>query len=271
MPEGDTIHRAAHQTRALLEGRLIDELCLRDRGSIDALVGKRVVAVGAHGKHLLVEIEGGWTLRVHLGMRGRWRRVRPGAARPASAVVWLRAGHASFVCTGAYQAELIPAARLRAHGRLARLGADVLAPAPDIDAMVERAMIGAHRRREIGDVLLDQTIAAGIGNVYKSEVLFLGRVHPRTKMEAIDAATVRALYDRASKLMRANLHTPKRVTVPARTRIASGSRFYVYRRNEKPCLVCETAIERIVQGDQARSTYFCPRCQTIRGCQIVQG
>jgi endonuclease-8 len=109
---------------------------------------------------------------------------------------------------------------------------------------------------------MDQRIAAGIGNVYKSEVLFECRVHPRTNMQHITADRVRELYERAAALMRLNLLTRRRTAVPLRRRpTPSSQRLWVYGRAGRPCLDCGTTIERFMQGDMNRSTYFCPACQ----------
>ena len=128
--------------------------------------------------------------------------------------------------------------------------------------MVKRARLPGHAEREIGDVLLDQRVAAGIGNVYKSEVLFEVRVHPRTKVGELSDAQLTGIFETAARLMRLNLLTRRRTTVPLRRRgQPSSQRLWVYMRAGKPCLECGTPIERFLQGDMARSTYFCPHCQ----------
>jgi endonuclease VIII len=265
MPEGDTIHRIAGALQRELEGRVLDRLMLRDRGDVAELAGRRVERVHALGKHLLIEVESGWTLRVHLGMHGQWRRrhaAEPGPARPTVAIV---AGERAFDCTRAYTAELVRTAALRTHGKLARLGPDLLADSPDIAEAVRRARTPAFAGREIGDALLDQRIAAGIGNVYKSEILFVCRTHPRAHLHSLQADTLHALFTTAAQLMRQNLRTHRRTAVPPRRRPEAGSqRLWVYGRAGKPCLECGTAIKRFLQGDMARSTYWCPACQDAR-------
>lgn len=122
--------------------------------------------------------------------------------------------------------------------------------------------MGAYGDREIGDVLMDQRVAAGIGNVYKSEVLFECRVHPRTRVHELSDEKLTGLFERAAQLMRLNLLTRRRTSVPLRRRATpSSQRLWVYMRNGKECLDCGTAIERFMQGDMNRSTYFCPQCQ----------
>jgi endonuclease VIII len=262
VPEGDTIHRTARALQRELEGRTLDRLFVRDRGDVAELAGRTVERVEAVGKHLLVHVAGGWTLRVHLGMHGAWRRRHarePAARAPTVTIV---SGDRAFDCSRAYTAELLRTAALPGHARLGRLGPDLLAPEPDIDEAVRRAALPAHAGREIGDVLLDQRVAAGIGNVYKSELMFEARLHPRTRMLAIDRAALHALFTNAARLLRLNLTTRRRTAVPLQRRPRAGSqRLWVYGRAGKPCLDCGTAVERFLQGDMARSTYWCPRCQ----------
>jgi endonuclease VIII len=262
MPEGDTIHRIARALGPILCGRRLDRIALRDRGEVDALTGARVESVEAVGKHLLVHFQGDWSLRVHLGMNGRVTRhhVRqPLRGRPTAVLV---SGETLIAVERAFTAELVRTTALRAHPKLARLGPDLLADPPALEDVVRRARRPAYRAREIGDLLLDQRVAAGIGNVYKSEVLFECRVHPRTPVGDLAADRLRGVYETAAARMRENLATRRRTTVPLRRRARpSSERLWVYGREGKPCLECGSAIERFLQGDMARSTYFCPGCQ----------
>jgi endonuclease VIII len=262
VPEGDTVHRIARVLSAELGGQTLTRLFVRDRGDVPELAGRRVDAVEARGKHLLVHIDGGWTLRVHLGMKGRWirRHIEERVSRDVTCM--LVVGQTAFICERAYTAELLRGTALRTHPRLERLGPDLLIDPPDIDEAVRRASLPGNAGREIGDLLLDQRVAAGIGNVYKSEVLFECRVHPRARVGRLSADQVRALFEKAAHLMRLNLLTRHRLVVPLKRRsTATSHRFWVYMRHGKPCLDCGARIERFLQGDMARSTYFCPRCQ----------
>jgi endonuclease VIII len=262
MPEGDTIHRTALALQRELQGRTLDRIVLRDRGDVAELAGRRVERVHALGKHLLVDIEGGWTLRVHLGMHGKWLRRHAREAQARAPTVVLVAGDRAFDCVRAFTAELVRTSALRTHAKLARLGPDLLVESPDIDEAVRRALMPAYAGREIGDVLLDQRVAAGIGNVWKSEVLFACRVNPRANAGSLTREELRALYETASRLMRENLGTRRRESVPLRRRPEPGSqRLWAYGRAGKPCLECGAPIERFLQGDMGRSTYWCPVCQ----------
>lgn len=265
MPEGDTIRRIARVLGRELTGRDISRLTLNHLGDIPDLAGKRVEKIEALGKHMLVSFNAPWVLRVHLGMNGRWRRLHVRQRAPRDPTVRIESGEAAYVCEGAYKAELLRGSTLRTNPRIARLGPDLLADPPDIDAAVKRATQPGNASREIGDVIMDQRIAAGVGNVYKSEVLFECRVHPRQLMHELSETDVRGIYEKAAALMRLNLLTRRRTSVPLRRRPQPSShRFWVYVRAGKPCMDCGTIIKRFLQGDMGRSTYFCPRCQASR-------
>jgi len=174
-------------------------------------------------------------------------------------------GDVCYVCARAYRAELVRTRALAIHPQLARLGPDLLADPPAIDELVRRARLPAHAGREIADLLLDQRVAAGIGNVYKSEVLFECHVNPRTSVRQLDDEQLASLFRTAARLMRLNLLTRQRTAVPIRRRaLPSSHRLWVYGRAGQPCLDCGTPIARFLQGDHARSTYFCPCCQPAR-------
>jgi endonuclease VIII len=265
MPEGDTVHRVARVLGAELTGQTLTALALRDRGEVPELAGTAIESVEAVGKHLLVNFSAGWTLRVHLGMYGSWLRSHARESRPRDWTVIITTGDVAYVCRRSYRAELLRTPALRTHPRLARLGPDLLADPPQIDDMVKRARLPAHAEREIGDVLLDQRVASGIGNVYKSEVLFEVRVHPRTKLRELSDEQLTRIFETAARLMRLNLLTRRRTSVPLRRREQpSSQRLWVYMRAGKPCLECGAPIERFLQGDMARSTYCCPHCQPSR-------
>lgn len=264
MPEGDTIHRIARALAAELPGRTVDRLELRDQGEIVELAGRRVDGIEALGKHLLIHLDGGWSVRVHLGMHGRVTRRHVREAPPVRPTAVLVSGETVYAVERAFTAETVRTAGLRSHPKLARLGPDLLAgPVADAVRMaVARAGQPAFRDREVGDLLLDQRVAAGIGNVFKSEVLFECRMHPRTRVGALPPTRLAELFELAARRMRENLKTRRRATVPLRRRPRPSSpRLWVYGRAGKPCLECGMPIERFLQGDMGRSTYVCPRCQ----------
>lgn len=264
MPEGDNIRWVARQLGAELPGRILDRVEIKDLGPVAALAGRRVEGVEALGKHMFVHLEGGWSLRVHLGMHGRWTRLHARERRPGDRTLLLVSGAAAWVCHRAYRAEAIRTGALKSHPKLARLGPDLLDEPAPIAAAVARARIPGHADREVGDLVMDQRVAAGIGNIYKSETLFECRVHPRTPVHRLGEAGIRAVYEKAAALLRLNLLIRTHRSAPVRRRERpTRQRFWVYLRKSRPCLDCGTPIERILQGDGGRSTYFCPACQRM--------
>jgi len=272
MPEGDTIHKVARSLNQELVGRRLSGVWLRERGWIPERGGDRVGEVEAVGKHLLVGLapeEGplAWALHVHLGMHGRWHRYRKGERwqLPASrASLQLTAGTDHWVCFRAARAELLPFGALSVHPSLTRLGPDLLGSHLDLAEVVHRA-----RRREprtVCDLLLDQTVACGIGNVYKSEILFLEGVHPLARSRELDDARIQQLYRTARRLMQANLGGWRRTTIRRVTegtpRRGGDPRFFVYDRAGRPCRRCGTAVRTARVGDAARASWWCPVCQS---------
>lgn len=266
MPEGDNILRYARILGSAMTGKPIDRLTVQDLGVVPELAGARVDLIEARGKQMLVHLDRGWTLRVHLGMKGSWRRRHVREPAPYNPTVDIVTGETAYACVNSYRAELIRTHRVEPHPRIGRLGPDLLADPPDLDEAVRRAKKPGNALREIGELVMDQRIAAGIGNIYKSETLFETRTHPRTRMHQLDESQVRAIYEKAAQLMRLNLLTRGPTSVVPRRRGGSAARvrFFVYMRKNKPCVDCGTKIERILQGDAGRSTYFCPSCQKPR-------
>ncbi len=261
MPEGDTIWRAARALEAALAGGVVRSF----RSFLPpvaaaalrlGIVGGTLERVEAHGKHLLFFFTAGPVLHTHLGMHGRWRIEGSGTREePRPAQVAIEVGERVAFCRRAAVVELLDARAARRHPALLRLGPDLLDGG--FDAARAQARLRARGELEIAVALLDQTALAGIGNVYKSEVLFLCGVPPRARVSSLDDATLERLITTARRLMRANLAAgPRRTTAPG-----SAERLFVYRRAGRPCRRCGTLVRRLVQGEQARSTYFCPRCQ----------
>jgi formamidopyrimidine-DNA glycosylase len=225
----------------------------------------RVERVHALGKHLLIDIEGGWTLRVHLGMHGKWcGGTHRSGRRARRRWCWSPATARSTAC-----APTPPSSCARRARDARQTGAARPRPAGGVAGhrrgRAPRVAAGAYAGREIGDVLLDQRVAAGIGNVWKSEVLFACRVHPRARVGALGRGTLRELFETAARLMGANLATRRRESVPLRRRPEPGSvRLWVYGRAGKGCMECGGVIERFLQGEMGRSTYWSGRIGRLR-------
>ncbi len=263
MPEGDTVYVHAQSLRPLLVGASIVAAASRWPGRVVGLAGHTVHAVEPIGKHLLLEVDDGTTLRIHLGMKGRWRALGAGAEpRISPGQVSLRLDTAAHVllCTRAPTLERFRTRERRVHPVLAHLGPDLLGSGFDAEVAAARARTRTDPAwPTVGEVLLDQQVACGIGNVYKSEVLFLQRLDPFTPPEAIPEELWQALYTRAEVLMRRNLTPlPRNTTGLGRGRPA----LWVYGRAGRACLRCGTPVSSRTHGrDLPRVTYWCARCQ----------
>jgi endonuclease VIII len=266
MPEGDSLENLARWLGPALVGARLVGVWLRPHGEVTSLRGRTVASVAAIGKNLVVRFDDERSLIVHLGMYGRWRQQARGTRSSRAASVRIETEAAVFVCTRARRADLVASRWESRHPGLERLGPDLLDDECDMTAIVARA-----RRSPaptVGELLLDQRVAAGIGNVYKSEALFLEHTDPRRRPATLEDDALTAIYSRARELMRANLRPGGRITVnpsAAPQRVPKSERYWVYRRAGSPCRRCRSAIELVRQGDAARSSYFCPRCQPLEG------
>jgi endonuclease VIII len=272
MPEGDTIHKLAAAMGPDLVDRTLEAVELGPEiGGAERLRGQVVREVSARGKHLLITVQDGWTLRSWMGMNGKWHRyaAQERWRKPQwRAKATLRTDRHCFVCFDPPQVEVLHERELAVHPTLSQLGPDLCLPEPDFDEIVRRATAPEHARRAIAELLLDQRVAAGIGNVFKCELLFLHRLDPWQPAGEVDAVTMREVYVRAAKLLRDNLLTSRRTTVPRALRAPPGRRdrtpgagFWVYKRTRRPCRQCGVAIKQTRMGEQARLTWWCPHCQ----------
>lgn len=260
MPEGDTIHRTAATLHRALGGRIVSAVDGHAEAADPSLVDLRVEDVVARGKHLLIRFDDGRALHTHCGMTGSWHVYRPGERwrkPPRRATVVLHTSEWVAVCFSAPVARLVDAAidvrRLVPGG----LGPDLTDGDADLEEATRR--LTASPAIPLGVALLQQSRVAGIGNVYKSEVLFLRGLDPFATTETLDAAATRALVETAARLLQANLRGTARVT-----RIdAPGERLWVYGRSGRPCHRCQTLIAMRRQGLHGRSTYYCPTCQGV--------
>jgi len=266
VPEGDTIRRTARTLDTVLAGQTVTAfhsplLAVAAAGVRLGVVGRKVERVEARGKHLLLHFAGGAVLHTHQGMRGSWHLYRAGSAwrRPARrARAVIETADAVAVCFQSPVVEMLSPAETASHPALTRLGPDLLGDGLQPEAVRQR--LRSRGELEIGVALMDQTALAGIGNVYKAEVLFLCGVSPFARVRDLDDAALDRLVARAADLMRRNLGPGLRRTTTA----LSPTRVWVYRRAGEACRRCGTTIRRAVQGEQARSTYYCPACQGDR-------
>jgi endonuclease-8 len=256
VPEGDSIFRAARALHLALAGRTVTRFeSVFPRLTIpleDApLTGARIDRVEARGKHLLMWFSGGRVLHTHMRMHGSWHIYRAGERwqRPRHEMrVLIEAGDILAVAFMVPVAEWATAETAADIDAVRELGPDPLRD--DFDAAAAVSRLRARGDMAIADALLDQRAIAGIGNIWKSETLFATRTNPFQRIDSLSPEQLATIVATARKLLRASVsetwgRVPKRV----------------YQRGGRPCPRCGTAIERSVQGDHARSTYWCPRCQ----------
>lgn len=263
MPEGDTVRKIAGALQARLRGNVLDRVRLRDRPDLD-LSGRRVIEVRAHGKHLFIDLEGGLSLRSHLGMNGSWHRYAAGEPwrRPRrQASLELQVEADLFVCFNAKEIEALRSGSIRSRQYEARLGPDLTLEHVDFALVMARAEEIFDPGIPVMDLLMDQRPCSGIGNVYKCEILFLHGVHPKRCFGDLPDGTLESMYRMAQDLLRQNLHEGPRVTRPAEDVRQDHHRHWVYGRLDRPCFRCGTLIVYARMGKGWRSTYWCPQCQ----------
>ena len=272
MPEGDTLFRTAAGLRPYLVGRTVSAARANGPGPVPQvarIVGHEIAAVESFGKNLLIRFDNGLEIRTHLRMNGSWHRYRPGERwrRPASrARLVLEVPGAVAVCFDAPVVELLERRAEAQHPSLGALGPDLLGPDFDAEEAVRRLRDPARAATAIGEALIDQRALAGIGNVYKNEILWIERVSPFAAAGDLSDDALARLVATGRRLLLANVTPgggPERVTTSGDRR-APGP-LYVYGRAGRPCRRCRTPIASAQQGrDIPRTTYWCPVCQDAR-------
>jgi formamidopyrimidine-DNA glycosylase len=243
VPEGDTIWRLAGVLRAALAGKRV--VAARP-DSLRRFAGRTVTDVTSTGKHLLIRFDNGLAVHSHMRMRGAWHVYRRGEPwkRPAwQAKALLETDDTVAVC---FAAPVIEVVRDEAT-KLGHLGPDILADAWDAAEVMRRAR--ARDGAAIGEVLLDQRVTAGIGNIHRCEALWRRRVNPWRSTAEMTDDELKSLFESARAAMQANLKAGDR------------GRRAVHGRAGRPCPRCGTRIEFRAQGEHARMTYWCPACQ----------
>jgi endonuclease-8 len=274
MPEGDTIFRTAHTLHRALAGQLVTRLETvlphLARVEVDSpITGRTVERVEARGKWLLIHLSGDLVLLTHMLMSGSWHIYRPGErwqrARTHMRIV-LHSERILAVAFNVRVAEFHTVASLARRDGLSTLGPSLLAPQFDDTAAI--ASLRSRPELEIGTAMMTQSLLAGVGNVFKSEICFAARVHPFRLVHSLTGAELAALVATARKFLQANvadLADASAVTYRGfrRTsdRLALDARLWVYDRAGQPCRLCGAAIDYYRQGPDARITYWCPRCQ----------
>ncbi len=266
MPEGDTIHRAARTLHAALAGRVVTrfETVFPQLARVDhdaPLAGRTVERVSAAGKNLLMHFSGDLHLRTHMRMNGSWHIYKPGERwrmRRSDMRILLETSEWVAVAFNVPVAEFHDSRSLERQEDLLRIGPDFIGEEFDFDEALRR--IREKPDEEIANVLLNQRVVSGIGNEYKSELLFMTRISPFAKVASLTEEQLMEVLRISRKVMVAN------VTKRSGARITTFSlnpseKQYVYGRGGKPCRRCGTSVQYAKQGKDARGTYWCPKCQ----------
>jgi len=259
MPEGDTLFRTAHTLRLAIKDRVVTGFrsSLVEFREVE-LVGRTVTDVEARGKNLLVHFDDGRAIYTHLRMEGSWHIYKPGVPwkKPErQAKVVIETAEYIAICFNAPTVELLTEAGIRRHRVLEKLGPDLLKDDFSWDETLRR--LREQQDNPIGVAVMRQNILAGIGNVYKSEVLFLCKVDPFVPVADYSDHDLKVIVQKARELLKQNLQGKPRTTRHA----LDGGRMWAYGRSGKPCRKCGTMIKMRRQGIEARSTYWCPSCQ----------
>ena len=285
MPEGDTIFRTARNLGRALEGKPVTAFrstfpWLMRFNDDTPLAGQTIDKVEARGKWLLVHFSGGGILASHLLMNGRWHIYRRGERWQLAHI------HMRIVIENEqYQAIgfRVPVARMHTQQSLDRdlhvavVENDLLRNEFDAAAALER--LRSRPNEAIADALLNQSVLAGVGNVFKSEICFVNGLHPFRAVGTLTGNEAAAAITSAQKLLRANVLEDSSDTIVTyrgqqrRTTHNSdpSQSLWVYGRNGEPCRRCGELIRRRIQGVDARVTFWCPRCQPMPDGSDVDG
>lgn len=259
VPEGDTIHRTVSALRTALVGKPITRFDAPRLVGPRPSVGRVVERVESHGKHLEVIWDDGLILHTHMRMTGSWHLYRPderwrksaGAAR-----VIIEVSDWTAVCFNAPVVETYRSYDPFRHPGFGSLGPDLCRADADLDEAANRLYHYADQSAAVCEVLLDQRVTCGVGNVYRCEVLWATEMHPFAPVSSLDGDDCVRLVRTAATMLRANLdHAGRITTTSTRDGLA------VYGRNGQRCSRCGDTIEVCRTGEHARILYWCPGCQ----------
>jgi endonuclease VIII len=267
MAEGDTIYRMAAGLRPQLVGRIVRSARTTKNAGVGRLVGSTVISIETLGKNLLIRFSNGLTLRTHLRMTGTWRTYESGEAgrrAAARAVLVVELDGVLAACFDAPVVELFDTRAESIHPVLRRLGPDLLDEAFDAAGALVRLRDPAESTTTIAEAILDQRVMAGVGNVFRSEILFIERVDPFAVVGSLDDRTLERIVATAQRLLLVNVqpgHPRRRITTD-RVRAAGSQDVWVYGLAGRPCRRCGTSIRAASLGrDLPRTVWWCPRCQ----------
>jgi formamidopyrimidine-DNA glycosylase len=270
MAEGHAVARWADALQALV-GETVTEVEAPRRWQARAagLAGATLNGVRAHGKHLVLTFSVPWVIHAHAMQYGSWqigtRGITPRKEPRYVRLHLVTASHEAFYFHGPVM-EVLSLDEFSAYERFHSLGPDLLHEGFDTKAAARR--VRATGTREIGDVIVDQRVVAGIGNIYKSEGLFLAGIHPWTPARLVSVDQLQTMFGELVPLMQEGRRRfGAIVTVPGDVHASRGVRNWVYRRRGAPCLKCGTPIEMGRQGTLKRMVFFCPQCQRTQSVQ----
>ncbi len=255
MAEGDTVLRMARRIESAFADRTVLAAAAPNprnpiRPGVDLLEGRGLGQAETRGKHLILHFGSDLALHAHMGMNGGWYTYRSGERwkRPRrSAWLVLDLGGVEVVQFGGTSMRLVQPKELSRDARLARLGPDVLGGPEALERAAEN--LRAAGSLELGEALLNQRLLAGIGNIFKSESCFEAGIDPWRTVESLESDQVDQVVEVAAKQMHRGVETGRR---PGR----------IYRRAGRPCIRCQGRILSRPQGIDARTTYWCPGCQS---------
>ena len=259
MPEGDTIHRSASALRTALAGKRMVRFDARRLIGPAPEAGRVIERVESHGKHLEMIWDDCLVLHTHMRMSGSWHVYRQGET-------WRRPNHQMrvaievadwvAVCYNAPTDETYRLPDRRRHPGMGRLGPDLCKPDTDLGAVVNLLLSYPDSSARLGEVLLDQRVMCGIGNVYRCEVLWARGLSPFARAGDLTEHDAINVVNTAATMLRSNLSNARRVTAPG---VRGG--LAVYGRNGQPCCRCGETIECRPMGQHGRILYWCPGCQ----------
>ncbi len=260
MAEGDTLRRAKLRLAPILESEPVVEFWARKIQGNRPRVGHTISSVRSVGKHMLFEFSNGLTLETHLGMNGSWRAFPGQQLAPADKVrfdpylkVIIATSKGYALCFRAPKVKTFIAGK--GISPEDRLGPDLCDKGIAFDAVVHKART-CPSSTTLAELLMEQSVASGIGNIYKSESLHIQKLYPYLALSDVDDQQLLELYAKASELLRRNIRHGKQ-----RRTITPDGGFFVYERFRAPCKRCQTPIKRAYKGKFERSTYWCPTCQ----------
>lgn len=277
MPEGDTIFRAARALNRALAGQVVTrfETAYAHLASVDddkKVVGRTVERVEARGKWLLMYFSGDLILVTHMRMNGSWHLYRTGERwrRPRRDMrIVIETSDWSAVGFAVPVAEFHSAASVLRKTDIPALELDLLKQDFDFTGVI--SALKEHADEQIAEVLLNQRVMAGVGNVYKSETCFICGVNPFREVRRLDTSQLEQLVFMAQKFLALNVaeDADGKISTYAGLRRTThtsnqSARLWVYGRRGEPCRRCGTAIEMRKQGVGARTTFWCPLCQPIQ-------